>query len=89
MIADLWPEHPTAILAMPDERKGERLVLLTTFKGASKAEVSAHLKRKQAAELMAPAEVRVIEAMPLLGSGKTDYVALGRLARGELGQEAA
>jgi acyl-[acyl-carrier-protein]-phospholipid O-acyltransferase / long-chain-fatty-acid--[acyl-carrier-protein] ligase len=89
MVADLWPDHPTAILAMPDERKGERLVLLTTFKGASKAEVAAHLKRKQAADLMTPAEIRVIEAMPLLGSGKTDYVALGRLARGEIGQEAA
>jgi hypothetical protein len=34
---------------------------------------------------MVPAEVRVIEKMPVLGSGKTDYVALDRLARGEMG----
>ena len=30
---------------------------------------------------MAPAEVRVIAAMPLLGAGKTDYVEVNRLVR--------
>ena len=85
MVADLWPDEATAVLAMPDERKGERLVLITTRREATRSEVSAHLKRKHAAELMVPAEVRVIEKMPVLGSGKTDYVALDRLARGEMG----
>ena len=33
-----------------------------------------------AAELMVPAEVRVVRAVPLLGSGKTDFAAVRRMA---------
>jgi len=34
---------------------------------------------------MNPSEVLVVEALPLLGSGKTDYVELDRLVRVRLG----
>jgi 3-hydroxyacyl-CoA dehydrogenase len=34
---------------------------------------------------MHPSEVITVEALPLLGSGKTDYVELDRLVRGKLG----
>jgi acyl-[acyl-carrier-protein]-phospholipid O-acyltransferase / long-chain-fatty-acid--[acyl-carrier-protein] ligase len=85
MAADLWPEAQLAVIALPDPRKGERLVLLTTQKGATKADVAAHLKAKHATELMIPAEVKTIDALPVLGSGKTDYVTLDRLARTDLG----
>jgi acyl-[acyl-carrier-protein]-phospholipid O-acyltransferase/long-chain-fatty-acid--[acyl-carrier-protein] ligase len=81
LVADLWPEDPVAVVALPDERKGERVVVVTTRQGATRAEVVAHLRRKQAADVMAPAEVVVLEKLPLLGSGKTDYVTLNKLAR--------
>jgi acyl-[acyl-carrier-protein]-phospholipid O-acyltransferase/long-chain-fatty-acid--[acyl-carrier-protein] ligase len=85
MAADLWPEAPLAVLALPDPRKGERLVLFTTEPKANKADLAIHLKGKRATELMIPAEVKVIPSIPVLGSGKTDYVTLDRLARGEMG----
>jgi len=34
---------------------------------------------------MAPALVLVLETMPMLGSGKTDYIELGRIVRDKLG----
>jgi acyl-[acyl-carrier-protein]-phospholipid O-acyltransferase/long-chain-fatty-acid--[acyl-carrier-protein] ligase len=80
-VADLWPDAATAVLAAPDDRKGERLVLVTTQPGATRQEVAAHLRAKRLPELMAPAEVIVVERMPVLGSGKTDYVALNALLR--------
>ncbi len=79
MLADLWPDHAFAVVAAPDARKGERLVLVTTKPGATRGEAQAHIKSRGGTELMAPAEVRVIAAMPLLGAGKTDYVEVNRL----------
>jgi hypothetical protein len=34
---------------------------------------------------MHPSEIITLEALPLLGSGKTDYVELDRLVRSKLG----
>ena len=81
LLIDLWPDNAYAVVAAPDPKKGERLVLATDRKGATRAEVQAWLKGKGAAELMAPAAVLTLDAIPLLGSGKTDYVALAKLVR--------
>jgi acyl-[acyl-carrier-protein]-phospholipid O-acyltransferase/long-chain-fatty-acid--[acyl-carrier-protein] ligase len=83
--ADLWPEDPPAVVAVPDARKGERLVMVTTRPDATRAEVQAWMKERGATELMHPSEVITVEALPLLGSGKTDYVELDRLVRDKLG----
>ncbi len=45
------------------------------------------MKIKGASEIMCPASVIVLDAIPLLGSGKTDYVALAKALR-EMGPEA-
>ena len=82
---DLWPEDPPAVVAVPDARKGERLVMVTTRADATRAQVQAWMKERGAIELMHPSEVITIEALPLLGSGKTDYVELDRLVRNKLG----
>ena len=85
LTSDLWPEHPPSIVAAPDPKKGERLILATTQRGATRAEVQAWLKKKGASELMAPAVVVVLEEIPLLGSGKTDYVKLAEVLRAKAG----
>ena len=77
----LWPDDSVACVAAPDPRRGERVILATTHKGATKAEVDAWMKIKGASAIMSPASVVVLDAVPLLGSGKTDYVALGKALR--------
>jgi acyl-[acyl-carrier-protein]-phospholipid O-acyltransferase / long-chain-fatty-acid--[acyl-carrier-protein] ligase len=84
LLTGLWPDHKFAALAAPDPRKGERIVLATDKAGAARAEVLAWLKARGAADLMIPAAVVALAAMPLLGSGKTDHVALARVMREKL-----
>ncbi len=75
MAAELWPSLVTVVVSVPDAKKGERLVLLTTDAKCTRADFSAHVRSKGASELSTPAEIMVVPAIPLLGSGKPDYVA--------------
>lgn len=80
MAAEIWPKALSLVVALPDPRKGERLVMLTQEKAAARAEFSRHAKLKGASELTVPAEFIVLDSIPLLGSGKPDYVAAQKLA---------
>ncbi len=73
--AELWPHLITVVVSLPDLRKGERLALLTTDAACTREAFSQFAKRKGATELMVPADILVVDRIPLLGSGKPDYVA--------------
>ncbi len=85
---DLWPGHPPVVVAAPDPKKGERIIMATTKPGATRAEAQAWMKSKGASEIMTPAAVLVLDALPLLGSGKVDYVQLAKIVREELERSA-
>src|SRR5262249_24201431 len=78
LASELWPNALSAVVAVPDPRKGERLILLTQQKGATRADFQAFAKAKHASDLMIPSEVWVLDKLPLLGSGKVDVVAVGK-----------
>lgn len=84
----LWPDAAHVVVAAPDPRKGERLVLLTTQRDATAAALLSHARSSGVAELMVPREVRVVPSVPLLGTGKVDYTTATKLA-GEGAREAA
>jgi hypothetical protein len=52
------------------------VILATTKPGATRAEVQAWMKAMGASEFTHPSSVAVLDAIPVLGSGKTNYVAL-------------
>jgi acyl-[acyl-carrier-protein]-phospholipid O-acyltransferase/long-chain-fatty-acid--[acyl-carrier-protein] ligase len=79
--AELWPDAISAVTSMPDARKGERLVLVTQKKDATRSEFQAFARSRGAAELMMPSEVVVIDKLPLLGSGKIDNVGVTKLVK--------
>jgi acyl-[acyl-carrier-protein]-phospholipid O-acyltransferase / long-chain-fatty-acid--[acyl-carrier-protein] ligase len=79
MAADLWPNLITVVVAEPDARKGERLVLLATDKVVMREPFIRHAKAKGLSELTVPAEIMLVDKIPLLGSGKPDYVAATKL----------
>jgi acyl-[acyl-carrier-protein]-phospholipid O-acyltransferase / long-chain-fatty-acid--[acyl-carrier-protein] ligase len=85
----LWPHNTHAAVALPDSRKGERIILFTDMADASADQIQAWVKENGASELAAPKRVVVIGEIPLLGSGKTDYVALQRMAADQFAEAKA
>jgi acyl-[acyl-carrier-protein]-phospholipid O-acyltransferase/long-chain-fatty-acid--[acyl-carrier-protein] ligase len=81
LASDLWPDALSGCASVPDTRKGERIVLVTTRRDATRAAFLAFAKSRGAPELMTPADVLVVEKIPLLGSGKIDNIELARLVR--------
>jgi acyl-[acyl-carrier-protein]-phospholipid O-acyltransferase/long-chain-fatty-acid--[acyl-carrier-protein] ligase len=81
LASELWPDALSAVASVPDLRKGERLILFTQREDATRSEFMSFARSKGASELMVPAEVVVMERLPVLGSGKIDNVALTKHAR--------
>lgn len=75
-LAQLWPDADHAVISRPDPRKGEQLVLLTTFADASREAILAHFREAGITELSVPRQILAVESLPILGSGKTDYPAV-------------
>ena len=81
LAAECWPGVLSGVASLPDARKGERLVLVTQQKDATRAAFQAFAKGRGAADLMIPAEVVVVPAVPVLGSGKLDFAGIARLVK--------
>jgi acyl-[acyl-carrier-protein]-phospholipid O-acyltransferase / long-chain-fatty-acid--[acyl-carrier-protein] ligase len=84
LASELWPNALSAVVAVPDPRRGERLILLTQQKGATRADFQSFARAKHASDLMIPSEVSVLDKLPLLGTGKVDTMALGKLVEERL-----
>ena len=80
MVQKLWPEAFHAAVAVADSRKGERIVLVTTKMPALREELRDYSRRYGATELMVPNEIVNVPEIPVLGSGKTDYVTAQKIA---------
>ncbi len=89
LVQALWPEEHHAAVAVPDKRKGERIILVTTAEQADAKALRQFGKKSGANELMVPDGIVKVDSMPLLGSGKTDYAAARRIALEKLGLDAA
>ena len=79
-VVENWKEDQHAVIALSDPKKGEQLILLTTAKIA-REELVKLAKQQGLTELMVPKEICQVKEIPLLGSGKTDYVAAKELAQ--------
>ncbi len=75
-----YPGCRHAVIALPDARRGERLVLVSEMPGARRDALVAAAHREGLPEIAVPRDVLTVAALPLLGSGKTDYPAVTRLA---------
>lgn len=80
-IADaVWPEGRHAVVSIPDSRKGERLVLVTDRDDAEVAPLAEWARTHGAPELAVPKRIVKVGELPVLGTGKTDYVAIQKMA---------
>ncbi|MEI9992855.1 MAG: AMP-binding protein [Rhizomicrobium sp.] len=70
----LWPDHSHAAIAVPDGRKGELIVLMTTNKEASRHDLVGWAHNHGVTDLAVPRRILSVDEIPVLGTGKTDYV---------------
>ncbi|MGD9618007.1 MAG: acyl-[ACP]--phospholipid O-acyltransferase [Alphaproteobacteria bacterium] len=78
--AAAYPEWRHAVVALPDARRGERLVLVSEAPAIRRDALIEAAMREHLPELAIPRDIVAGVALPLLGSGKTDYPAVARLA---------
>ncbi|NBX52027.1 MAG: acyl-[ACP]--phospholipid O-acyltransferase [Proteobacteria bacterium] len=78
-IAKIDPKSAHAIVAIPDPKKGEQLILMTTSQSLKRSDISAYFKENQITELSVPKEIISVEKLPLLGTGKIDYISVKNL----------
>lgn len=79
----IWPGFNHAAVNLSDEKKGEKIVLVTENENATRKEFQEHARKSGAGELHIPRRVVLTDALPVLGTGKTDYSTLTELAIAE------
>jgi acyl-[acyl-carrier-protein]-phospholipid O-acyltransferase/long-chain-fatty-acid--[acyl-carrier-protein] ligase len=77
-----YPDYRHAVVALPDARRGERLMLVSEAPDVKRDALVEAAHREGLPEIAIPRNVCTVAALPLLGSGKTDYAAVLRLAAG-------
>lgn len=81
LVSRLSPGFRHAAVARPDPRKGEQVVLVTEDASLDYKAIKAHADKEGVPELMLPRAILFSEQLPVLGTGKTDYPSIERLAR--------
>ena len=84
LAAAVWPNFKHAAVTLPDARKGEQIVLVTDNAAASVEALLAEAHRQGLAEVTVPRALLPVPAVPLLATGKADYVATKTLAEEKL-----
>jgi acyl-[acyl-carrier-protein]-phospholipid O-acyltransferase/long-chain-fatty-acid--[acyl-carrier-protein] ligase len=80
LAASLWPSAAHAVVAVPDARRGEQLVLVTDDASAARPALAAAAREGGLPEIYVPRAIVHVAQVPLLGTGKVDYVSAARLA---------
>jgi acyl-[acyl-carrier-protein]-phospholipid O-acyltransferase/long-chain-fatty-acid--[acyl-carrier-protein] ligase len=69
-----WEKAHHAVISLPDMKKGEQIILITTEKTATLHDLAKSSHGVAAINL--PKKILFIDAIPVMATGKTDYVAL-------------
>lgn len=78
------PELDLVAVNVPDDKKGEKVILLIAHEMSTK-DIKKKLMDAKMNPLMIPAQITHVNAVPKLGSGKTDFATSKKVALGELG----
>ena len=86
-LAGAFPQHglrcEIAVVAVADEEKGERLIAICNVPRLSMDDVRQAIKAKGLTNLCVPREIRFVNEIPKLGTGKIDHRALIEIVRSE------
>ena len=82
VISEILGEDTCVVTAIPDEKKGEKLVVFYTANETTPSDLSRRLAESELPKLWVPRRENLypIEEIPILGSGKTDLKQIRALA---------
>jgi acyl-[acyl-carrier-protein]-phospholipid O-acyltransferase/long-chain-fatty-acid--[acyl-carrier-protein] ligase len=84
-----YPDVHHAAISLPDERKGEQIILLTEQAGLPRSELVESARAHGLSELAVPRQVLHVAKLPWLATGKADYPAITALAKAQLDTSSA
>jgi acyl-[acyl-carrier-protein]-phospholipid O-acyltransferase/long-chain-fatty-acid--[acyl-carrier-protein] ligase len=79
-IAKVWPSHAHAVVSLPDARRGEQLVLVTERSDAHRAALVTAAREAGLPDIFVPRQIAKVARVPILGTGKIDYLGATALA---------
>ena len=74
------PSAQHAASTQPDAQRGENIVLFTTDRALTREKIQEAARNGGHPEIAVPRKIAQVETLPLLGTGKVDYVSLKKLA---------
>jgi acyl-[acyl-carrier-protein]-phospholipid O-acyltransferase/long-chain-fatty-acid--[acyl-carrier-protein] ligase len=85
----LWPDCQHAAVAVPDPRKGEQVVLVTTNREANRHDIVGWAQNHGVPEIAVPRRIIYVDEVPVLGTGKTDYTKVQAMVAEEAAEQSA
>jgi acyl-[acyl-carrier-protein]-phospholipid O-acyltransferase / long-chain-fatty-acid--[acyl-carrier-protein] ligase len=79
LAANAWANAHHAVISLPDPKKGEQIILVTTQKGATLQQLTA--ASTGVAAIALPKKIIIVDAIPVMATGKTNYIAVTELAK--------
>jgi acyl-[acyl-carrier-protein]-phospholipid O-acyltransferase/long-chain-fatty-acid--[acyl-carrier-protein] ligase len=79
-VSRVWPSGMHAVVTVPDARRGEQLVLITDQADASRPALASSARDAGMPDIFVPRSILRVPKVPILGTGKIDYVSAGKLA---------
>jgi len=76
VLCEVWPDDKHAVVMLQGGPRGEILSLVTTRDGLKRDEMRQNLSDLGLTEIAIPKKVIIMKDMPLLSTGKVDYVTL-------------
>ncbi len=83
LVMSISPFRQHGVIALPDEERGEKIILFTTDHTMTRNKIRDAAKKQHRPDFEIPRKVEIIDEMPRLGTGKTDNIALKRIATGQ------
>jgi acyl-[acyl-carrier-protein]-phospholipid O-acyltransferase / long-chain-fatty-acid--[acyl-carrier-protein] ligase len=81
VVAGLWPDNNHVVLSVADAKRGEQLILVTDKGDAERGILQSAVKAQGLPELWTPRAIVTVAEIPMLASGKVDFMAAQALLK--------
>jgi acyl-[acyl-carrier-protein]-phospholipid O-acyltransferase/long-chain-fatty-acid--[acyl-carrier-protein] ligase len=81
----LWPDEMHAAAIVPDPKRGEQIILVSENPNPKRHELLAWAQSHGVPEIAVPKKIISVPSIPVLGTGKLDYVGITKLAKDAMG----